>query len=451
MIKPDVIPENEPIIDVGIILPEDSLASVHMTIPEKPAYQLRIGDTYHALNAGELTLTFDHNTLHLLAQGMEWSHTEEIAIEPVDPAPTPAPESGILIDPVIAGRGFHWQKQIRVFLPDSIRFRIHDNHLICINSLPLEHYVMCVATSEMGADCPQALLEAQTIAARSWLLANIEKKHRAMGMDVCNDDCCQRYQGTSFLTPHSIAGALSTSGQVLMYGDAICDARYSKSCGGMMESADAVWVNYHKPYMVVKPDAPKDIAVDLNKLDLTREHDARQWIDMVPQTWCGPAFIPEGDLIRYLGSVDEDGAYFRWQVTVTQEELCKNLRTYAGIRPSAVLSLLTVQRGGSGRIIKLDIVYYSDSEHKKQRVHTVHSEYIIRRILSQTFLYSSAFRVEYRDLDGEIPGKFIFHGAGWGHGAGLCQIGALGMALHGKSTDEILIHYFPNTYIKKIY
>lgn len=450
MLKPHVIPDIEPTIDVGIILPEDDIRTVELTLPEQPLYRLIIKDTSIDLQPGAIRITYDHHTLHVTAGGMEWSGSGSITIEPVNPSAALAPRQGITMHPVVAGRGFHWQKNISVILPDTLRFSIYDNHLIAINSLLLEHYVMCVATSEMGADCPPALLEAQTIAARSWLLANIEQKHRAMGMDVCNDDCCQRYQGTTFVTPHSIAGTIATSGKVLMYGDTICDARYSKSCGGMMESAHHVWHDYHIPYMIVKPDTPPSVSPSIQKLDLTREAAARAWIDSVPDAWCGPRYVPENELSRYLGHVDEEAAYFRWRTEITQEEIRHSLKLYAGIQSRAVLSLLPVKRGGSGRITELDIVYYPDRG-SRQQVYKACSEYEIRRILSNDFLYSSAFRVEYREISDRIPGVFLLIGAGWGHGAGLCQIGALGMALHGQPVEAILEHYYPNSYIKQIY
>ncbi len=451
MLTADAIPTTEPVIDVGIILPGDGLSSVELTLPESPAYRAVCDGRISELKGGQrITISYDHGRLHLESGLPELSAAGEIRLEARDNNTAIAPQSGIRVAPVMAGRGFHWQKTIEVYLPDTLIFRIHEEQMILISELPLEHYVMCVATSEMSAACPPALIEAQTIAARSWLLANVEQKHKNMGMDVCNDDCCQRYQGTSFLSPQSIQGALSTYGRVLMYGEAICDARYSKSCGGMMESFDAVWPGYKLPYMVVKPDMPDAEAEKYKNTDLRKEAAAREWIGSTPDSWCGPRHIPESELKKYLGSVDQDAAYFRWKIELSQAEITAALRKHARLNVRAVLSLLPEKRGGSGRAMELSVVYYPDESHKTA-VYKATSEYEIRRILSDRFLYSSAIVVKLKELSGEIPGVFEILGAGWGHGAGLCQIGALGMALHNKPAEEILAHYYPNSYLKKIY
>ena len=451
MLEANSIPSSEPLIDVGIILPEDGLNKVSLTLPAEPLYRAVCDGKASDLQPGsQLSLSFDHGILHLESGLPEQTARREIRIEARDPQRSIAPKSGIRVSPVVAGRGFHWQKKIDVYLPDTLIFRHYEDSMTLTNELPLEHYVMCVATSEMSAACPAALIESQTIAARSWLLANVEQKHKALGMDICNDDCCQRYQGSTFLSLQSIQGALSTNGQVLMYGEAICDARYSKSCGGMMESFDAVWPGYKLPYMVVKPDAPEAEAAKYRHLDLRKEAAARDWITATPRSWCSPAHIPETELIKYLGNVDQDAAYFRWKIEIRQQELTAALKKYARLNIRAVLSLLPEKRGGSGRATELSIVYYPD-ESTKTAVYKARSEYEIRRILSEQFLYSSAIVVKLKDISGAIPGIFEISGAGWGHGAGLCQIGALGMALHNKPTEEILAHYYPNSYLKKIY
>lgn len=313
-----------------------------------------------------------------------------------------------------------------------------------INKLPLEHYLACVATSEMSAKCPNALIQAQTITARSWLLANVEQKHEKLEMDVCNDDCCQRYQGTTNLSAKSVTGALSTAGKVLLFDDKICDARYSKSCGGMIEEFQTVWKGAEHPYLQVKPDSVKVHGVHLND-----DEEFEKWVDECPETFCSPHFVKEEELNEYLGDVDEEGSYFRWQLKLNQEDLIKSLNEYAGITASQILGIRIINRGGSGRANAIKVNFLDSSQNKQSLI--IDSEYKIRRYLSKNFLYSSAI-VIISGVNADT-GKAFFNikGAGWGHGVGLCQIGALGMALSGYASKEILKHYFPGSTLTQIY
>ncbi|MBK7096084.1 MAG: SpoIID/LytB domain-containing protein [Saprospiraceae bacterium] len=172
-------------------------------------------------------------------------------------------DSIIIVKDVIAGRGFHWAKKIDVKLAYRLIISVVNSNILLINELPLEEYLACVATSEMSSECPDTYIEAQSIVARSWMLANVEQKHVALGFDVCNDDCCQRFQGVNNLTEHSRKAARATRGKVLMYNNKIVDARYSKSCGGVMERFENLWENDPKDYMLNIPDAPGNIIVDL--------------------------------------------------------------------------------------------------------------------------------------------------------------------------------------------
>jgi len=306
---------------------------------------------------------------------------------------------------------------------------------------------MCVATSEMGASCPKSLIEAQTIVASSWILANVEQKHVDMGMDVCNDDCCQRYQGTGNLTQHSIDGALTTHGQVLTYQDEICDARYSKSCGGIMESFVTIWGGQELPYLQNMPDRAGE-----NQLPSTVIHDEKSainWIDDQPFAFCSPETVPEESLQDYLGSVDEGGKYYRWQVTYAQKEFCDLLSKKLNIDASYISGLNPLSRGGSGRIIELQIDYEKSDGQKGQI--SLDRDVVIRQSLSEEFLYSSCIYFELIRDARDVITHIIIHGAGWGHGVGLCQIGALGMSLKGYSSPEILAHYYPGSQFAKIY
>lgn len=448
MLTPDSIPDKEPVINVGIVLPEDDYQNVVVQTPDAPSYTLFSGSDSIPLGSNQ-TLLFSllENTLaiHMNGEMISAGDTAEIRCDSENPELHPG--QGLIVENVIAGRGFHWKKYITVHLPGDIRIVKHGNSLILINLLPLEQYVMCVATSEMGAACPSTLIEAQTITARSWILANVEQKHRHLDMDVCNDDCCQRYQGSTYLSAQSVKGALNTFGQVLMHKNTICDARYSKSCGGMMERFETIWEGPGHDYLQSIPDADNALT---EWIGLLQEEDTfRKWINSVPEAFCSSRTVPENSLKKYLGSVDEEGKYFRWTIQQTQESLTRVINTHLNVQASKIIDLKPVSRGGSGRINRLEIEYLDRSD--KRCSATLESEFAIRQSLHEKFLYSSAFFVEKEPDVPHLPEIFIFHGAGWGHGVGLCQIGALGMAINEYPTAEIVEHYYPGSILKKIY
>lgn len=431
MLKPGIIPVKEPQIRVGIVLPEDNTTSVTLILPSGTS--LLTENTRDVLS-GTITINIAGGQLAL-----KNIKSKLFKLKPLNE------NDHITVKQVIAGRGFHWSKKIDVGLRHTIEIKIVDGHILLINELPLEEYLACVATSEMSPACPSTYVEAQTIVARSWMLANVEQKHRHLGFDVCNDDCCQRFQGINNLTPHSYKAAQNTRGIVLIHNNKIVDARYSKSCGGIMERYENLWDNSPKEYMQNKADAAFDINVDL-----TQEKQFQQWVNTIPETFCSPHYIKEEELHQYLGNVDEKGKYFRWKVETTQHELTENINEKLGLHAYAVLQLLPLKRAGSGRLLQLEIVYLDKDKNKKSII--IHKDYNIRKVLHQKFLYSSAIIIDTKKEKGNsIPEKFIFKGAGWGHGAGMCQIGALGMSLTGYGTGEIVKHYYPGAELKKIY
>lgn len=403
MLKPGIIPNKEPLIRVGVVLPEDRKEKISLELPSGEKKEISIEDV----------------------SGIIRFESKE-------------KDSFFILHDVTAGRGFHWNKFIEVRLPHAVEVYIKEDFLVVVNELPLETYLSCVATSEMSGDCPPAFIEAQTIVARSWMLANIEQKHVQLGFDVCNDDCCQRYQGLNNITDSSIAGSRNTHGKVLIYGDSICDARYSKSCGGIMESFENLWEGPPLPYMQNITDGPEAI-----ETDLSREPDFYNWVNSEPATWCSPHYIPEKELKKYLGNVDEAGNYFRWKEEISQEELCDNLNNKLELGVKRVISIDPLKRAGSGRLLELRLSYIDKKGEEKELI--IYKDYEIRRLLHKKFLYSSAIAIE------TTPLGFRLKGAGWGHGAGLCQIGAIGMSLHGKSAEEIVFHYYPGSELKKIY
>lgn len=360
---------------------------------------------------------------------------------------------------VPVGRNFHWQSYITEYLPGDLEINIQDGYLVIANILPLEIYLLCVATSEMNPECPCELVKAQIIAARSWFLAHAENKHQ--GLDACNDDCCQRYQGLGKILPQLWDIAQTVSGVVLTYNGKICDARYSKSCGGVTESSEIIWPEIQEPYLVpqydnkISPDtqnrfdSPTSHPDKLNAniiqhLNLSTEIGMQDWLAHPPACFCSPQLVSLENLTKYLGIVDIVGQYYRWQKIYSAIELEEILRNKLALPEIARIRKLEIlQRGYSGRINRLKI-YYED-KNCSQHIYMLTSEYQIRATLHPKFLYSSAFCIqEEYNFQGYLT-QIVLNGAGWGHGVGLCQIGALGMSLLGYSYQEILSHYFKNS------
>ncbi|MBL7012985.1 MAG: SpoIID/LytB domain-containing protein [Candidatus Marinimicrobia bacterium] len=411
------IPTKEPNVSIGLVLPEDQQKSVTIKSSDsKSEHQILVQND---------TLLLDGNPLPRIHFNRSTS------------------DSYFTIHPIRAGRGFHWEKHISIQVLGSINISIKDGALFVINQIPVEQYLMCVATSEMSGDCPPALLESQTIAARSWLLAADEQKHAHLELDACNDDCCQRYQGMGNLTETAKKASLSTRGKVIMHHEAICDTRYSKSCGGVSESNESVWEESAKPYLRAIHDSPNSTLPDLQS-----NENFEYWYSQDSDCFCSPRIVPENELHQYLGHVDKSGSYFRWDVSFKQEELIKLISNKTNNPYDSIQSIKPLKRGLSGRIIQLEI---KGQLKGIESIIILDSEYEIRRVLHPNFMFSSAFFIKYSiDRHSNIE-EISFYGAGWGHGAGLCQIGALGMALNHYSTEEILNHYFKSTELEKIY
>jgi stage II sporulation protein D len=360
------------------------------------------------------------------------------------------------------GLNFHWEREESQQFQGELIIEPKGEGLVIINQLPLESYLVSVISSEMSASCPAELLRAHAIVSRSWLLAQLVRERGAethsqsrsvapigdqheivrwydrqshRDYDVCADDHCQRYQGISKAFSRAAFDAVSdTSGKVLMYGEEICDARYSKSCGGMTEAYSAVWDDQDVPYLKPIYDGP-GTEVPGHRLPLSVEVNAEDWIASTPVAYCGVP-IPEL-LARVLPGFDQETSdFYRWHVDYTQAEISEILLERLGVDFGQVHSLVALERGESGRIIKLRIV-------GEKRTLVIGKELEIRRALSRSHLYSSAFVVRAtREQQSEFPERFSLIGAGWGHGVGLCQIGAAVMADRGHDHEEILSHYF---------
>lgn len=370
-----------------------------------------------------------------------------------------------LIHDVVIGKEFHWQKKLNQRFRGRLKFIIEDSSVTAVNILNVEEYLSSVISSEMSSNSSLELLKAHAIISRSWLLAQLDKKKSGTediknefstdteiirwydrgshkNYDLCADDHCQRYQGVLRVTNDNALQAVElTRGLVLMHDNKICDARYSKCCGGITENFENVWQPLRVPYLTSVFDYKFE--PDGYILDLTKENYLQRWIKSNPHAYCNTS--NKSILNQVLVDFDRDtNDFFRWKVEYTQNELAEIIKYKSGIDFGNIISLYAEERGVSGRIVKLKI-----TGSKKEMV--IGKELEIRRTLSSSHLYSSAFYVTTENTEHGVPGKFIFHGAGWGHGVGLCQIGAAVMGELGHRFDEILLHYFTGSKIHKIY
>ncbi|MAJ18528.1 MAG: hypothetical protein CMA06_01650 [Euryarchaeota archaeon] len=417
MLVKGIIPDTEPTISVGLVLPIDKQKSVYISSNfDDKKYKIKI-------MKGRLLVNGEIKTQLLL---------ERVSNESI-----------FNLEPITAGRGFHWQKKINISINGSLKIMIINDNLFIVNEIGLESYLMSVATSEMSGECPIALLEAQTIAARSWIIASEEQKHKDLDIDVCNDDCCQRYQGTQNISELAQLAVRKTRGVFVTYDNEICDTRYSKSCGGISENNENVWNDVPKSYLRGVFDGKK-----IKQPDFSKENELKDWFLKPQECFCNNHHVNENELKKYLGSVDEEGEYFRWRVSYSPHELMDMINTNLSESFDSIDELIPLKRGVSGRITKLEIRgKKNDSTYKI----IIDNEYDIRDALHPKFLYSSAFIINANSNAQSAGEKLTLSGAGWGHGVGLCQIGALGMALIGKSSEEILKHYFSVITIKKFY
>jgi len=352
-----------------------------------------------------------------------------------------APEekpSLIEVDDVTIGIEFHWQHQRRLKYYGNLEIGFNnEGQLVAINIVDLETYLASVNSSEMTSDCPMALLEAQTIAARSTVLATMGKHHYDTDFHLCSDDHCQCYHGAIKEQESSRQAVMNTLGEVIMFGDEVCDARYSKICGGIIESYDNVWDNREVPYLKAGVDTKGKIDFPADS-----EKKARELIDSDLDVFCNTNKYKLPPKLAELYSTEN---LFRWTVTYSREKIEELLLKKMNIKLGELKDIVPVSRGASGRLIYVDFV-------GTDRTVRVGKELKIRRVLSDSHLYSSCFYVEkVMTHDGSHVKDFILKGAGWGHGVGLCQVGATVMALQNYSYQDILKHYFQNIEIVKLY
>lgn len=434
----------EPEISVGIVNAQE----IHFTLN---ARFLAKGETV----SGNQQVSFEEG-------GILWNGNvyRELTFTPLDE------ESSFSLYDVTIGINFHWERQETQSFIGTLKLVVYEGKITAINILPAEDYLTSVISSEMSATSSLEFLKAHAVVSRSWLLAQIEKR-KAMSkkpgdffsfvktdteyirwydredhtiFDVCADDHCQRYQGITKATNQSVAEAVkATRGQVMMYKNSICDARFSKCCGGITEEFDTCWENKKYPYLTAVRDDKNDTAMP----DLTIEEEADKWIRSTPDSFCNTH--DKNIISQILNNYDQETTnFYRWKVRYTQEELAELIRTNTKCDYGQIINLIPVERGKSGRISKLKIV-------GTLKTLIIGKELEIRRTLSDTHLFSSAFVVDRGPLQDDVPTWFELTGAGWGHGVGLCQIGAAVMGEKGYNYNDILLHYYKDADIRKLY
>lgn len=388
----------------------------------------------------------------------------ELVFTPVDPR-----GARFELADVAIGIDFHWQRRERQSFAGALIVLRRPGRVTAVNAVPVEEYLKSVISSEMNASASPELLKAHAVISRSWVLAQIgggetgdapradepddridtpeericwydRSQHELF--DVCADDHCQRYQGLTRQTSPAVAEAVEqTRGMALISPDGdICDARFSKCCGGVFELFENCWAPVHHSYL----EPRRDFDNENDFPDLRVERNAEEWILSAPDAFCN---TDNRDVLdRILNSYDREVPdFYRWKEEYTADELADIVKRRSGVDFGRIINIIPEERGTSGRLYKVTIA-------GTLRTMTIGKELEIRRTLSNTHLRSSAFVVERRDIGADgVPERIILHGAGWGHGVGLCQIGAAVMAEKGRDYSEILLHYYPGASIRPLY
>jgi SpoIID/LytB domain protein len=387
--------------------------------------------------------------------------SDEILFEPTD-----KDTDSFLIRDVVIGIDFHWERKEKQRFLGALKLKKDNNKIVVINILPIEKYLLSVISSEMSSKSSIQLLKSHAIVSRSWVLSQLEKAKALKDKsnqtefesedeiikwydreghdlyDVCADDHCQRYQGIAKIFSDSAITAVNeTKGIILIYDNEICDTRYSKCCGGVTESFENVWEP--KEYKYLSSIVDYKYYPENFDLNFSREDVSEKWIKGEPAAYCNTS--DQKILQQVLLNFDQETTdFYRWKVEYTQSEISSLIKSKTEIDFGEIVDFIPVERGNSARLIKLKIV-------GTKKTLIFGKELVIRKILSPSHLYSSAIIIDKIDIQNKIPQKFIIWGAGWGHGVGLCQIGAAIMASLGHLFDEILLHYFKDAKLKKIY
>ena len=410
---------------------------------------------------GKYRISTAESGMCLESNDLSWHSVACLKLCPLNPE-----IARFVLHDVTIGINFHWERKEDEVFKGSLEFIQDEGKIHAVNVVSIEDYLLSVISSEMSATSSIEFLKAHAVISRSWLLAqtlknnglqNEEHKYQTTFrtkdelirwydredhqlFDVCADDHCQRYQGiTRATTPMIEQSVQETHGEVLIYNGLICDTRFSKCCGGITELFENVWEQVNHPYLQGIVD--NDYSIENHYEDLTLEQPAAKWISGKPDVFCNSA--DKKVLKQVLNDYDQEtNDFFRWKMVYSQKEVGELIKTRMGQDFGDIIDLIPVERGVSGRIVKLKIVGSLGTM-------IIGKELEIRKSLSKTHLYSSAFIIEKKVADGDL--KFILRGAGWGHGVGLCQIGAAVMGDKGYAYYEILYHYFRGAKLHRMY
>lgn len=427
-------------LDIGI------LHSEHVRFSFNGAF-VCFGESY---DSADYSVTVNGNHIHFNGKDYERLHFLPLLSE-----------SLFTLHDVVIGVNFHWERTQRQTFEGELILFVEDGKIRVVNRLDVERYLESVISSEMSAGSSLEFLKAHTVISRSWLYAQLmrcgsntsamlgyEKDDEIIrwytredhtSFDLCADDHCQRYQGVPLIENEKVKQAVcETAGIVMAYDGEICDARFSKCCGGMTERFSACWEWEDKPYL----QAFRDVDSKDGFVDLTDENNVRVWIETSPDAFCNT--YDRNILEQVLNGYDlETNDFYRWSIRYTQSELSRLVRERSGIDFGMIEALEPVERSASGRIVRLRVV-------GSKRSVVVGKELEIRRWLSASHLYSSAFVVDSCNDEQTGERSFLLKGAGWGHGVGLCQIGAAMMGAKGYLYKDILLHYYPGVQFENI-
>lgn len=444
-----------------MILNEEPNISVGILSNNKLSFSLK-GIFYNSNKKkfmGDFDVVIEENQLILYQNKQQIAFENEFHFIPQD-----SKSSYFILKDVVIGKAFHWQQKESQSFYGKLKLIKENKKITAINIVPLDTYIESVISSEMNATSFLEFLKAHAVISRSWIMAQIYKKKNSTSerhekisddeiirwydrdahkhFDVCADDHCQRYQGINRITNVKVKNAVkATQGMFLTYKGQICDTRFSKCCGGISENYENVWDNKKYDYLKnIVDNKSKPSAFDL---DLQKEENAQNWIKGKPAAFCNTT---DTDIIKQVFNNYDliSSNFYRWKINYSQKELSELLKSKLGIDFGYIKNMIPLKRGYSGRLIKLKII-------GSKKTLIIGKELEIRRVLSKTHLYSSAIIIDKFNMKNSIPQYFTIFGAGWGHGVGLCQIGAAVMASKGFDFKNILQHYFHNTSIKKVW
>ncbi len=452
------VDEEEDADDIATEFAEEPEVKVGITTVDKLSVRLNgkfrlKGETI----TGELTIEANDS-------GIIWKDNiySELTIRPLDE------EATFTLHNVTIGRMFHWEREEEQTFQGKLHLAIEEKKIVAINILPTEKYLTSVISSEMKATCPLEFLKASAVISRSWLLAQIKRRRSSTEhaffqfkrdetqsirwhdqeehtiFDVCADDHCQRYQGVTMVASQRVEEAVrQTTGEILTNHGEVCDTRFSKCCGGVTNSFENCWEDKPHRYLRLLRDLPPTNGIRVDLPDLSDEKDAVEWIKSCPESLCNTSDLSV--LNSVLNDYDQQTQnFYRWKVEYTQAEMFQIIADKLGVDLGPIVAIEPVKRSKSGHLVTMRIV-------GRDRSFVVGKELEIRRALSTSHLYSSAIVVEGEDVEGGIPQRFVIYGAGWGHGVGMCQIGAAVMGMQGYSYTDILHHYYDTAVITKLY